>query len=550
MGALNILSVGNTAAQGQTVGIQTDLSEDVKISFLDIMNQMAAPGGGNDLFSQKQAAEPADGQKDALTAASGDFERYQKRENGIQQKSNAVDWKESQVSEKLEQFSGDVKEVLKEELGVSDEQIEQAMETLGLMFSDLMNPKQLAALTAELTGCQDMGGMLCNEAFLNVMQKTGVLTGELLESLGISADELTEMLTAMQESAKPEQAQPEQEVPDTLVQTQTGKLEQPQENKDAGDPGNIRMPEEAENANQTAQNMAEAADEKAAQNLQQTSGDAKPRTAQESGAEEKPEQALGREDAKTAAVAVNETADGTKEAKDAKMRESIHLQEETESGAPQKENTSEPASSGEQSLFKNGHNSADNRQAQNGAAEINVFQQNVVQTAEPQGAQPMAGVSQHIDVADIIRQITEFSKMTVGAAETTLEMQLNPEHLGKIFLEVTAKEGSITARIMAQNEMVKEALETQLAELKQNMNQAGIKVDAVEVTIGSHEFEQGLEQDAKKEEQQAEEQEKLAKQTRRIDLNALDELNGALSEEESLAAQIMADQGNSIDYTA
>lgn len=550
MGALNILSVGNAAAQGQTVGIQTDLSEDVKISFLDIMNQMAAPGGGNDLFSQKQAAEPADGQKDALTAASGDFERYQKRENGIQQKSNAVDWKESQVSEKLEQFSGDVKEVLKEELGVSDEQIEQAMETLGLMFSDLMNPKQLAALTAELTGCQDMGRMLCNEAFLNVMQETGVLTGELLESLGVSADELTEMLTAMQESAKPEQAQPEQEVPDTLVQTQTGKLEQPQENKDAGDPGNVRMPEEAENANQTAQNMAEAADEKAAQNLQQASGDAKPRTAQESGAEEKPEQALGREDVKTAAGAVNETADGTKEAKDAQMRESIHLQEETESGAPQKENTSEPASGGEQSLFKDGHNSADNRQAQNGAAEINVFQQNVVQTAEPQGAQPMAGVSQHIDVADIIRQITEFSKMTVGAAETTLEMQLNPEHLGKIFLEVTAKEGSITARIMAQNEMVKEALETQLAELKQNMNQAGIKVDAVEVTIGSHEFEQGLEQDAKKEEQQAEEQEKLAKQTRRIDLNALDELNGALSEEESLAAQIMADQGNSIDYTA
>lgn len=41
---------------------------------------------------------------------------------------------------------------------------------------------------------------------------------------------------------------------------------------------------------------------------------------------------------------------------------------------------------------------------------------------------------------------------------------------------------------MTQNELVKEALEAQMAELKQSMNQAGVKVDAVEVTVGSHEL--------------------------------------------------------------
>ena len=41
---------------------------------------------------------------------------------------------------------------------------------------------------------------------------------------------------------------------------------------------------------------------------------------------------------------------------------------------------------------------------------------------------------------------------------------------------------------------VKEALESQLVLFKQNMNQAGVKVDAVEVTVGSHELERNLEQ--------------------------------------------------------
>lgn len=66
--------------------------------------------------------------------------------------------------------------------------------------------------------------------------------------------------------------------------------------------------------------------------------------------------------------------------------------------------------------------------------------------------------------------------------------------------------------------MVKEALESQIADLKQNMNQAGVKVDAVEVTVGGHEFERNLEQNAKQEEQQAEEREKAANATRHINL--------------------------------
>ena len=158
--------------------------------------------------------------------------------------------------------------------------------------------------------------------------------------------------------------------------------------------------------------------------------------------------------------------------------------------------------------------------------------------------------SSQLDVNNIIRQIVEYSKVTLSNQATTMEMQLNPENLGKIYLEITSKDGVVSAHITAQNDFVKEALESQIVELRQNMNQAGVKVDAVEVTVGSHEFEKNLEQNAKQEERQAEEQEKAAKQTRRINVNELDELSGLMTEEENLVAQMMADQGNSIDYTA
>ena len=170
-----------------------------------------------------------------------------------------------------------------------------------------------------------------------------------------------------------------------------------------------------------------------------------------------------------------------------------------------------------------------------------------VQTA---GAGNIGSFAGQMDIQNIIRQIAEFSRVIVNNTSTTMEMQLNPENLGKLMLSVTTKNGVVSAQIYTQNEAVKEALEQQLVTLKQEMNQAGVKVDAVEVAVGSHEFERNLEQNAQQEQRQAEEQEKTAGRTRHINLNSLDELGGVMSEEESLVAQMMAEQGNSVDFTA
>ena len=167
------------------------------------------------------------------------------------------------------------------------------------------------------------------------------------------------------------------------------------------------------------------------------------------------------------------------------------------------------------------------------------------------GADSAGEYAAQVDIADVVRQIVTYTRVNYTAnQETTMEMQLNPEHLGKIYLEITSKDGTVSAHLTAQNEVVKEALESQIADLKQNMNQAGVKVDAVEVTVGGHEFEKNLEQNAKQEEQQAEEREKAANATRHINLNELDGLSGLMTEEETLVAKMMAEQGNSVDFTA
>ena len=159
-------------------------------------------------------------------------------------------------------------------------------------------------------------------------------------------------------------------------------------------------------------------------------------------------------------------------------------------------------------------------------------------------------VQTRVNVDDLFRQVSQMTRVLVGQAESSIEMQLNPANLGKVYLQVVSREGVITAQLAAQNEAVKEALESQLVVLKENMNQQGLKVEAIEVTIASHEFERNLEENqhnAAKEQQEAE----TRQQGRRnLNLGSLDELEGLMTEEENLAAKMMSEQGNSMDVTA
>lgn len=154
-----------------------------------------------------------------------------------------------------------------------------------------------------------------------------------------------------------------------------------------------------------------------------------------------------------------------------------------------------------------------------------------------------------IDTMDIIRQIAERISISCATAEdSTIQMQLNPENLGKIYINVTERNSEITARIAVSNEAVREALSTQMVELKEALNNSGIRVNEVEVTVASHEFEQNLEQNATSDDQRQNEQNLISSKS------ALGTDGSSASidipTEESLAQRIMKDNGNSVDFTA
>jgi len=89
---------------------------------------------------------------------------------------------------------------------------------------------------------------------------------------------------------------------------------------------------------------------------------------------------------------------------------------------------------------------------------------------------------------NIANQVIESIKVNVKPDTTGLEIQLNPEHLGKVNVAIELREGIATANFIVRNEMARLALEVQMQDLKDTFEQQGIKVEAVEVTVSDFSF--------------------------------------------------------------
>ncbi|MGN0481857.1 MAG: flagellar hook-length control protein FliK [Lachnospiraceae bacterium] len=151
-----------------------------------------------------------------------------------------------------------------------------------------------------------------------------------------------------------------------------------------------------------------------------------------------------------------------------------------------------------------------------------------------------------VDGADVVRQIIDAVKVTSGNDFSSLEIALNPEHLGKVNLTVVAKNGSVTAQLVAENETVKRAIESQLTVLKNNLEQQGIKVDAVEVTVASHSFENnaGLARGNQENQQNGQSRRK------NLNLDSLDELNDEELSPQELRIRRLLDDNSSVEFKA
>lgn len=154
-----------------------------------------------------------------------------------------------------------------------------------------------------------------------------------------------------------------------------------------------------------------------------------------------------------------------------------------------------------------------------------------------------------ISAQDIYEQVMSNLKLTMKADMTQMEMELHPASLGNVRVQVAAKDGVITASFTTENESVKAALETQVLTLKNQLEEQGIKVEAVEVTVGSHAFERNLSENG--EGSGNPEGENNKSKPRSIDLSRLSEDDiESLGDEDRVMADMMAREGNTVNYLA
>ena len=150
---------------------------------------------------------------------------------------------------------------------------------------------------------------------------------------------------------------------------------------------------------------------------------------------------------------------------------------------------------------------------------------------------------------EIMDQILSNIRIRITPNVDSLEMQLHPQSLGTVHVQLTNHAGEITAQFHVQNEAVKAAVETQMMELKEALNDQGVKVEAIEVSVDTRGFESSLWQGQENQGQEAYEQQRRT--PRRINLAALDaSFEEEATEEEVLAAKMMEANGNTIDFTA
>lgn len=107
--------------------------------------------------------------------------------------------------------------------------------------------------------------------------------------------------------------------------------------------------------------------------------------------------------------------------------------------------------------------------------------------SETMNAAPMeaAPVQQTQDPYNVMQQIVDQARLIRSDANTEMVIRLNPEHLGELTLRVAVTaSGAINATFHTENAQVRGLLESSMIQLKQELQQQGLKVNNVDVQSG------------------------------------------------------------------
>ena len=386
-----------------------------------------------------------------------------------------------------EKIADEVKDVL----GIDDDTFANAMTALGLSPIDLLESNNLAKLVLFVNGSNDFTDLLTDENMLNQLNELSDILGNLnWEDLtGMSKSDFLEGVEDFNAKTQTESDVFTEDAPDLAQDTAV----------DAADSGN------------TSENVS--AEEESAANTNNVSTEKK--------------------------SAQGETTVNTSDnSSDTKVEVSVTKSEESSS------QQSSYSSQSEDDMSEVTHDqtiSEDDVTTDNQHTVRNDFIQNLnqavndtVQVAKPESVRMQ-------QMVDIVNQVVERIKVSIGTESTSMEMQLNPEHLGKLLLNVSSKNGVMTAVFSVQSE---EAMYT----LRENLELRELKVDAVEVNVSDFDFSHSDQQTMNGDQSKADNGNGRQMKFEFDDESSEEAVSN--EEKEAVRKQVMRDNGSQIDFTA
>ena len=393
-----------------------------------------------------------------------------------------------------EKIADEVKDVL----GIDDDTFANAMTALGLSPLDLLESNNLAKLVLFVNGSSDFTDLLTDENMMNQLNELSDILGNLnWEDLtGMSKSDFLEGVEYFNAKSQTGSDVFKEDAPALAQETAV----------DAADSGN------------TSENVS--AEEESAANTNNVSTEKK-------------------------SVQGETTVNTSDNSSDTKVEVSVTKSEESSS------QQSSFSSQSEDDMSEVTHDqtiSEDDVTTDNQHTVRNDFIQNLnqavndtVQVAKPESVRMQ-------QMVDIVNQVVERIKVSIGTESTSMEMQLNPEHLGKLLLNVSSKNGVMTAVFSVQSEEARAALESQMYTLRENLELRELKVDAVEVNVSDFDFSHSDQQTMNGDQSKADNGNGRQMKFEFDDESSEEAVSN--EEKEAVRKQVMRDNGSQIDFTA
>ena len=152
----------------------------------------------NEVNLNKDVTSDVSKTKTVVATNAGSNKNIKTAEASGQETESLDEEKIKDLAEEISEITNQIVDKIKSEFEVTDEEIEEAMEVLGLTIADLTKPAELRNLLMELTGTSDSIELLTNvELYDSVKEVTDLASNlftEVAKDFSLSTEQLTEMI--------------------------------------------------------------------------------------------------------------------------------------------------------------------------------------------------------------------------------------------------------------------------------------------------------------------------------------------------------------------